>query len=617
MAAESDSDLVFRLPAAAGADLVFGDDGPESDDIAVAVQGRLGRLALAVTATATGAPVNVAIRGQLRSLRMRASASYDNAVARGPAVNSKTAWQPAEAVARALAARHGDTQNLQSAGVAAWQEGVRRSEPTRVSMGVLQAAPRTVHSGWAHTQRTAAAAALAWALMVPATRRAMAVWQQVMQLGTEVRERWQQRIPRHRLRATDWQQAQALARLYCGGFSVALPRRRASRVRWQLARWPLHGVRTVEPPEPPEPCYVPSAHLVFDEAWRGARDLLFICERRGGGTAPVVVPVLRSYIVVNDVVLVRVADGLLLEALTLSLTFDADSWTGSFQATLPATAMDDVMPAPDPVLLEASINGQAFRVLVESVSRSRRFGERRLQISGRGWAAELGSPQSPSGVWSNSELRTAQQLAAEVLPLGWSLDWQIEDWLVPAGVWSFQGAPIDAVKRIAEAAGGYVRSARAARQLSVLHRYPTAPWEWGDETLALVLPPDPVSVEGIAMQDKALYNAVYVSGEGAGYLGHVKRQGTAGDRVAPMVTDALMTDAAAIRQRGRAVLSDVGRQSLVTLELQVLPETGVIDVGTFLEYSDGDSTRRGLVRGSSVSVTRPKVRQTVEVETHA
>ncbi|WP_341674941.1 hypothetical protein [Niveibacterium sp. SC-1] len=615
----ADTDLVFHLPPSTNADLVFGDDGPDSNEIAVLLQPRLGRLQLRAIAAVSLLPIDVAARGQLRPLALRAAARYDNAVLRGPGTGVVAGWQRAVPETAATSSRFAASSPRSRRVAGVWASAEKCLSGVTVAQGALAHSRRATVAGWQRSQSRASRTATAWAALTALRHRRATLWQMAGRLATATAAAWQERTPIRQRRATRWQEGARLSRGVAAPFSPALLRPKSMRARWQNAWHPRPGVRPPRPPEPPfDPCYIPDPHLVFDARWDGSPNLLFVCERHDSTPpGPIVVPVLRTYIVVNDIQLVRVADGFVLEAPSFSVTFDSDSWTCAFQATLPASAMDDVMPAPDPVLLEARINGQAFRVLAESVTRTRRFGERRLQVSGRGWASELGAPQAPAGSWANTELRTAQQLAEEVLPTGWSLDWQLDDWLVPAGAWSFQGVPIDAVKRIAEAAGGYVRSARAARTLSVLHRYPVAPWEWGDETPDIILPADPVSVEGIEVVDKALYNAIYVSGESAGVLAHIKRSGTAGDLVAPMVTDALNTDPIVARQRGRAVLSDVGRQTRVSLELPILPEVGVIDLGAMIDFDDGTVTRRGLVRANSVSAAYPRVRQVVEVETHA
>ena len=77
-------------------------------------------------------------------------------------------------------------------------------------------------------------------------------------------------------------------------------------------------------------------------------------------------------------------------------------------------------------------------------------------------------------------------------------------------------------------------------------------------------------------------------------LGQVTRAGTAGEVLAPVVVDPLITEAAAARQRGLAVLADTGRQIEVSLRLPVLAATGIIEPGAFVEYQDGRVTRLGI-----------------------
>lgn len=153
--------------------------------------------------------------------------------------------------------------------------------------------------------------------------------------------------------------------------------------------------------------------------------------------------------------------------------------------------------------------------------------------------------------------------------------------------------------------------------LRVRHRYPVAPWDWHAVTPDLVLPVDAVSRESVRWLEKPAYNRVFVSGQSAGVLGQVTRTGTAGNRVAPMVVDALITEAVAARQRGAAILADTGQQFEVGLRLPVLPETGIVEPGTFVEYRDGSVARLGIVRTTRVEASFPEVWQTLGVECHA
>lgn len=184
-------------------------------------------------------------------------------------------------------------------------------------------------------------------------------------------------------------------------------------------------------------------------------------------------------------------------------------------------------------------------------------------------------------------------------------------------MFSHQGSSIGAVNQIAAAAGGYVQPHASTKTLKVLPRYPSAPWEWGSVVPEFELPADVTARESIEWLEKPAYNRVFVSGQEVGVLAQVTRAGTAGDVLAPTVVDSLITEASAARQRGLAVLSDVGRQIELSLRLPVLQETGIITPGAFVAYRDGGLTRLGLVRSTQVQVGLPEVWQTLGVQAYA
>lgn len=368
-------------------------------------------------------------------------------------------------------------------------------------------------------------------------------------------------------------------------------------------------------PPGPAPCYAPAAALRFDAPLSGLAHLLFACRH---ALALVRVPIREVYMIVNTVTLSRLSDGVEIPALGMSLTLDVDSWAWGFSATLPGDALSLVEPpAPgEPCLLQAMVNGTPVRVAVESVSRERTFGRSGVRISGRGISAALADPYQPTTIFSAASTLTSQQLLDQALPVGWDAEWGLTAWSVPGGVWSHQGTPITAALAIAAAGGGYVQPHDTLQRLRVLPLYPTAPWDWHAATPDLELPSAVVQREAIEWVERPRYNRVYVSGVSAGVLARVTRSGTAGDLVAPMVTDALTTQVDAGRQRGLAILANTGRQAFVTLRLPVLPETGLIRPGKLIRYTDGASAVTGLSRGLSVDKDGAALWQSVRIETH-
>lgn len=363
--------------------------------------------------------------------------------------------------------------------------------------------------------------------------------------------------------------------------------------------------------------------LVFAKEWATGNGLLFICGRHPAPTASVVVPIRKVYVVINNTHLIKLDGMVELALVSMQITLDAESWTWGFSATLRADQLPLVTPAGDgtPVLLAAVINGASYYMVAESIKRDRRFNQASIRVSGRGKNALLDAPYAVTQSFGNTSARTAAQLLDAALTLngtaiGWTVESSLTDWLVPAGAWSHVGSHMSAALSVAGAAGGYIQPHPTADTLRVLPRYPAAPWDWGSVTPDFELPASVAQQEGISWVEKARYNRVFVSGAGQGVLCQVTRAGTAGDVVAPMVTDPLITQAAAGRQLGLNVLADTGRIATVTLGLPVLAETGVISPGKFVRYVDGATTRLGLVRSTAVDVAFPEVWQTLAVQTH-
>ena len=563
------------------------------------------------------------------------NAAYDNAVNRAPGAWAGTAWQVADRAVGDTATRHGVAPKREHNVAATLLPGeARRAELAARWDWMSQAIRPALGMPWGEGAPLAATAAVPHAELSRANRPALDI---LCDDGTprhaDAVDRWIDLyrtrrpalvLPFGKARPTDFTLTPA--------FGVGRPVRRDTRIPWQEARHPPPGTSVVIVIVPPGhvPCYNPPPGapvvLLFKDLQPASLDLLFRCPNLvppgPGGT--VVIPILRSYIVHNDILLKRTDNNLVLPALALSLSIDADSWCWGWSASLPAAHLENVLPANGqaPVEFEAVINGVHWLLLGEKVRRDRRFGSARIALSGRGIAAELGAPYAPAVSRTNTGDLTAQQIMNAALEIngvgiGWDVNWGLVDWLVPAGVWHHNGSHIEAVARIAEAGGGYIQASRAAKTLNILPRYPVMPWDWATSvTPDFSLPSAVTTTEGVEWQDNPAWNAVYVSGEQAGILAQVLRQGTAGDLAAPMIVDPLNTHADAARQRGTAILGATGRILRQTLETPILPGVGIYPVGSFVEFVDGATTRLGMVRGVSVNANLPVVRQTIEVECH-
>ena len=629
-----DLDLIFGQaanPAGSPVEIVFGDDGGDGPGEAVELQA-------AGSITGLRAPillrsgVRAFAAGQITGLRLVAAAQYDVNVTRPVVGTVAQRWQ--DAVRRGMPARerYQAALPLQAAIREHWQDAgaLGAAILARYEAAALRSAP--VRQGWqAAIALSGPGVAQGFQEALPLRRAVAQHWQDAVRRSVVRVQGFQEALALRHVVAQRWQEARRASAAVADHMGIAVMRARAWRSHYQEAWVPRPGVSTPTQPPQPDPCYVPEVpvHLVFDAlADHGVpAHLVFICE--GHGTEPepgatVIVPVRRTYIVINNITLHRVDTGAELHAHGFGLSLDHQSWTWTWSASLHHDAAahlgrDD---QGDPAEVEATVNGVPFRLRLERIVQDRRFlPQVRWSVSGKGKASILGAPYAPTLSFGAATPRTAQQLAADVLTvngvgMGWALDWQIVDWLVPAGAWALQGTYIDAINDIATAAGGYVQPHATDPVLRVLPRYPAAPWAWGGITPDFEIPGAAAEVVGTEYVDRPGYNRVFLGGVGAGVFGPFSRAGTAGNVQAPQVTHALITHADVHRARGIAELSDTGRQEHFTLRVQVLPETGVIVPGQFVRFR-GDQTVMGIVRSTSIEWSRPTLRQTLSIETHA
>lgn len=628
-------DLVFNraFKTANPVELVFGDDGgggqvPDATlVVAVRMPGLRGRSLVHVRK-------DLAANGRMPGVRCSTVVRYNTDTPRPVVAEVESDAQQARVVTEGWISGWQKTDALP----AGWTSAAQDAMPLQEQFGIAWQDAR--RQGVATLGRFQHARALPGAT-------SQAIWQEAQSVRVGLRTKVQDAAPvragcaarfqetlRDRLQLLDAvaQDAVCMQYLFTTGAGPSVPLYRGFKARYQQAMKPPAGKSQTKPPEPPEKpgCYEQLVggpiHLLFCKPWAPSTVLVFSC-CKGGAPQPgkVIVPIRKVYIVLNKIVLTRLDTGVELPALAFNMSLDFQSWTWNWTASLHKDAAlhlgRDV--DGDPAQFLVNVNGVAFRLRLERTSRDRRFlPQERWSVSGRGLAAVLAEPWAKSMTFSSpNQTLTAQQLAAEVLKvngvsIGWGIDWQLEDWQVPAGAWALQGCYIDAINDIAVAAGGYVQPHNTDQVLRILPKYPTAPWHWGDVVPDFEIPAAVAEVEGTEFVDKPNYNRVFVGGIGAGVFGPITRAGTAGELNAPQVTHALITDSIVHRQRGLAELADTGRQALITLSMQVLPETGVIVPGNFVRYQ-GPETTMGIVRSTVVSWAAPKLRQTLEVETHA
>lgn len=330
----------------------------------------------------------------------------------------------------------------------------------------------------------------------------------------------------------------------------------------------------------------------------------------------VIIPNIRSYyFVMNTVTLKRVSDNVPIPIIDMSISTDMDSWCWGFQASLRRSVdLDLVRPSGGaPVEVEASINGNVWRFIIESYGDSRSFGKKEYTITGRSPSSLLAGPYVASESFIEGSQRQAVQLAEDALVnSGFTANWELTDWLVPANAYSvIDKTTMQQLLGIAQSVGGVVHSDMASTTISLLPWYSSMPWEWGGAIVDAVLPT--FSSRSTQYEAKPQYSGVYVSGQTQGVLCLIKRTGTDGSAQPQMVTDPLITATEAGIQRGKRILADSGRRSVESIDAPLLDDPGLLTPGMLIDVIDSSETWRGQVIRTSISARRPTVTQSLSI----
>ncbi|MCS3766946.1 hypothetical protein HNP12_000994 [Aeromonas hydrophila] len=391
-------------------------------------------------------------------------------------------------------------------------------------------------------------------------------------------------------------------------WQLGLPLHKGWLDRWEEAMQPPWG--TSPPPKPPVKPERPDKRtkvLVFGRQRADAR-LEFVWF----GQAHIVIPTRRVYLVSNAASIVRVRDGIDIPATSLSIELDTDSWAWQFTAQIPRIAAAEMT---DDEEVSIHVNGQQWDCVCDGWQSSQSFGRQSATLTGRSRTAYLSPTHVLAQSVSESGVATMAQLAQALLPFGWTLDWQAPDWLVPGGFFSLDSqTPIEAIKYLAEAAGGFVLPHQRDRHLVIKPRYPTVPWQLDGALADVAIPRAIITTLGSDFQPGQAANGIFVSGGHQGINGRVLRQGTAGERQAPAITHPLVCDVVAARAQGVVGLAKTMPKRTQTIALPLSADTGLILPGALLAVDGWKGFNRGVRVAVELQDRAMTVRQQLSVE---
>ena len=558
----------------------------------------------------------------------------------GLAHTVRAAWNQGDARAAVVQAPWSQSGLVDRAQRLAWGFGDGRDHHLSMAWQASQLQDHAFADRWDWTESHDRSVAARWRDAPPADSTAGIAWDWGAPLAVSHRLRWSDARRHGQSTAARWGQAEPHERSWSLLWRDAAPHSSRWQAPWDWATPALQRYHVDPPPVPvvPRPsCYTPPPGDSVPLAFRGdytpppGDQLRFdlVC-----GDVPRIYHLTRTRIVEHTVTVCRLPDRLPLHCLSATIQADIDSWSQAIDLQLADRASyHAILPDADgPKLVEINASGHVYVALIERVSERRvapldaRATPTRFSASGRSRTALLATPYAPARPYVSEAAMTAQQAVIRELEFTpFSLDWQIDDWLIPAGAWRYDNeTPMSAILRIAAAAGAVVQSHPADETIIVRPAYPAAPWAWSGESPAVILDGGSLIEMGREWQPGPQYLGVYVSGDTQGVLVNVLRAGSGGSPCAQMIVDPLITAVEPARGRGLRAIADSHNQTLEPIVLPLLPAPaapGVIDPAMLVQVED---PVHGIYKALSKSVTisvglsgdAVTIRQTVELARH-
>jgi hypothetical protein len=319
---------------------------------------------------------------------------------------------------------------------------------------------------------------------------------------------------------------------------------------------------------------------------------------------PIEPQIRRYYLMQPTITCVRVSDNLPIVISNCSISQSRGQWAKS--VSMEFSSRIDAQRAHNELLL-ITINGYEFYAIAEQPSSSKVFGSETHSSTGRSRAAELASPYLLPISYTNTVARSFGGIISDILQQGaQSAGWTVElsgiaDFTVPAGAFGVGNkSPIDAIHEAATQLGCMILADDAARKLTIIPRWPTAPWEMATAIADLTLHDAVITNYSESVVRNPLCDVVWLRGEQQGISAKVKRTGSAGNIPAADISAQLIVDNQAARIAGTNALADTGDKLNITLTLPVMADLPPATPGMLIGIREGTEVFKGTCDSWSI-----------------
>ena len=326
--------------------------------------------------------------------------------------------------------------------------------------------------------------------------------------------------------------------------------------------------------------------------------------------------------IVNTLTAERLDTGEKIKVMDGTYSTSRSQWCWTYSITVAHTEKEKLQPINNqPVILKIMINGFEHHILLEDPEETRKFASVLFTYPGRSVTALNSDKYAPSRSFIQDNERTSVQLVQAELDRAQSntiLDWKLIDelgWIVPVESLSYaELAPIDAIKQVVEAGGGFIYSQKAGNTLSILPRYRKGYWDaMTINDYDILLSESMVMQQNIKQNDEYVtdFNAITVVNSRNGESLKVQQRGTSGDVPLESAAGPLFNVVSG---------ASYGKNELVKANIQELHTFSDIpvsfDIGEMLPGKTiaFNGEWWGVIDGVSGSFSHEKVNETITVE---
>lgn len=367
--------------------------------------------------------------------------------------------------------------------------------------------------------------------------------------------------------------------------------------------------------------------------YEGSTDLNFICLCHEVDSHDVVlnfgaddcIPALPKrnwWYIVNTLIAERLDTGEKIKVMDGTYSTSRSQWCWTYSITVAHTEKVKLQSIDgQPVILKVMINGFEHHILLEDPEETRKFASVLFTYPGRSVTALNSGKYATSRSFIQDNERTSVQLVQSELDRansGTTLDWKLIDelgWIVPIESLSYaELAPIDAIKQVVDAAGGFIYSQKAGNTLTILPRYQKGYWDTMTmDDYDILLSESLVMQQNIKKNDEYIadFNAMIVVNSRSGESLKVQQRGTSGDIPLEAVTGPLFNVVSGASY-GKNELVKANIQELHTfLDIPVSQEIGEMLPGKTIAFN---GQWWGVIDSVSGSFSHEKVNETITVE---